>query len=82
MIEVFKTDVVNSFDAYRILRLLHTAFPGYSANFDLEDCDRILRIIAAVAVDTEGIKALIETEGFLVASLKDDFTSVDRGYSN
>ncbi len=74
MIEVFKTDVANSFDAYRILRLLHIAFPEYNANFDLDDCDRILRIVACEAVDAERIGALMKTEGFSISSLSEDLT--------
>jgi len=81
MIEVFKTDIVNSFDAYRILRLLHTAFPGYNVNFDLEDCDRILRIAASEAVDTEGVRTLMETEGFSVSSLSEDLTLVGKDFT-
>lgn len=80
MIEVFKTDVINYFDASRILRLLHSAFPGYCANFDLEDCDRILRIVTSEVVDAEGVRALMETEGFSVSSLNEDFTLIGRAH--
>jgi len=44
MVEVFKTNVGDSFSAKKIISLIHTHFTGYIANFDLEDCDRILRI--------------------------------------
>lgn len=44
MIEVFKTNVQNQQEANRLIDEIHQAFIGYTANFDLEDCDRILRV--------------------------------------
>ena len=44
MIEVFKTDVGDRDQANRLIDQIHKIFVGYQANFDLEDCDRILRI--------------------------------------
>jgi hypothetical protein len=46
MIEVFKTNVNNRTHADQIIHLIHKIFPGYKANFDLDDCDKILRIDA------------------------------------
>ncbi len=44
MIEVFKTNVEDCGQAKDILDALHRAFNSYRANFDLQDCDNILRI--------------------------------------
>lgn len=44
MVEVFKTNVNDPVVAGRLVKKIHRAFSGYQANFDLEDCDRILRI--------------------------------------
>jgi hypothetical protein len=44
MIEVFKTNVVKPEDAKHILFILNRVFPEYYINFDLEDCDHILRV--------------------------------------
>ena len=44
MIEVFKTNVENAGDANNIVRLLLQHFPGSRINFDLQDCDKILRV--------------------------------------
>ncbi len=41
---MFKTNVVANDEAERILRTIHHCFEGYRANFDLQDCDRILRV--------------------------------------
>lgn len=43
-IEVFKTNVEDENVSQELLIKIHTTFPHYSANFDLEDCDRILRV--------------------------------------
>jgi len=44
MIEVFKTNVKHKSQSQVLINLIHEAFPTYKANFDLEDCDRILRV--------------------------------------
>jgi hypothetical protein len=44
MIEVFKTDVHEARYAHLIQQLLQTVFVGYEVSFDLEDCDKILRV--------------------------------------
>ena len=43
MVEVFKTNVAMP-DAARLLDILLQRMPQYKINFDLEDCDRILRV--------------------------------------
>lgn len=44
MVEVFKTDVLEKEQAQKVLDQLHLKFQNYCANFDLDDCDRILRV--------------------------------------
>src|SRR5436190_5027279 len=44
MIEVFKTDVRCPALAVRVLDRIHRQFDQCQANFDLDDCDRVLRI--------------------------------------
>jgi hypothetical protein len=44
MIEVFKTNVKETNRAKRLINLIHRSFAGYTANFDLDDCDNILRV--------------------------------------
>ena len=43
MIEVFKTNVQKQKQA-KLLAALSEAFPHYRISFDLDDCDRILRV--------------------------------------
>jgi hypothetical protein len=44
MVEVFKTNVRRVAAAKEILALLQQNFPGSKINFDLEDCDKVLRV--------------------------------------
>lgn len=44
MVEVFKTNVNSRCYANMLIYQIQQAFTEYSVNFDLEDCDRILRV--------------------------------------
>jgi hypothetical protein len=44
MIEVFKTNVNDMALANMLIERIHYTFVDYAANFDLEDCDNILRV--------------------------------------
>jgi hypothetical protein len=44
MVEVFKTNVQETKEADQLIDLLLQHFPGSKINFDLDDCDKILRI--------------------------------------
>ncbi len=64
MVEVFKTNVQQQDEAGVLLGLLTQRFPLSKINFDLEDCDKILRVEAdTVAQDT--IVALVRSHGYL-----------------
>ncbi|MEP7254611.1 MAG: hypothetical protein ABI666_02490, partial [Ferruginibacter sp.] len=44
MVEVFKTNVQQTGEANIIIEKLAEHFPTHEINFDLTDCDRILRV--------------------------------------
>lgn len=44
MVEVFKTNVQELDHAEELKALLAAHFPGSKINFDLDDCDKVLRI--------------------------------------
>jgi hypothetical protein len=46
-VEIFKTDVMQECEAATLISLLLQHLPHCRINFDLEDCDRILRIESA-----------------------------------
>ncbi|MGC4102124.1 hypothetical protein [Ferruginibacter sp.] len=45
MIEVFKTNINCPDKARELVEQLCKSFAQYQANFDLDDCDRILRVV-------------------------------------
>ncbi|KIA97085.1 hypothetical protein OA93_15995 [Flavobacterium sp. KMS] len=46
MIEIFKTNVQNETETTVIIKSIQDYFQDHKINFDLEDCDKILRIEA------------------------------------
>ena len=44
MVEVFKTNVKKKQHARMLIDQIGKTFCNYTANFDLEDCDKILRV--------------------------------------
>jgi len=63
MIEVFKTDVCEHDQARKLLDYLAQLLPGHRINFDLEDCDKILRIEGGEILP-ERIIQLVNTHGY------------------
>jgi len=73
MVEVFKTNVVQRDQANGLLDLIHETFEGYRANFDLQDCDRILRIKSEdTPIDSTTIISLLKNSGFEADVLPDE----------
>jgi hypothetical protein len=62
MIEVFKTNVESRQQSEMILRELGYHFPGSDSNFDLEDCDRILRVVGH-NISSEGVIDVLRRNG-------------------
>ncbi len=56
MIEVFKTNVQMISDSIHIIDIMNRLFPNYKVNFDLEDCDKILRVEG----DTVASKSIVD----------------------
>jgi hypothetical protein len=63
MVEVFKTDVYEEDISLAIVQTLLQHFPGNEINFDLEDCDRILRI-EGENILCERIKEVLNEAGY------------------
>ena len=63
IIEVFKTNVLEPEDAERMVTILGAVFPGTRINFDLHDCDKILRL-EGDAINVEKLIAVVEQHGF------------------
>lgn len=79
MVEVFKTNVEDCEHAGVLLDRIHTSFAFYRANFDLDDCDRILRVECKTGVvDAEGIVQLLDEYGYEGEVLEDEIVSFRR----
>ena len=60
---VFKTDVTSKKKVSKVSALL-TSFPTIQQwNFDLEDCDKVLRIVAT-GLNPGSVESLLHTAGF------------------
>lgn len=44
MVEVFKTNVQKKAQSKMLLCILSETFPSFKINFDLSDCDKVLRV--------------------------------------
>ncbi|MFT4024644.1 MAG: hypothetical protein QM664_12770 [Flavihumibacter sp.] len=70
MVEVFKTNVSEKEIADMLRLSLERAFPACKINFDLHDCDRILRLEGR-GICTKTVTGLLHTEGFECELLED-----------
>lgn len=71
MIEVFKTNVQKEQNAKRIITILLELLPGTKINFDLEDCDKILRVKNENNFNSNLIISKVEEAGFICQILTD-----------
>ncbi len=63
MVEVFKTNVDGTEQSVKVLTHIEASFPELIINFDLEDCDKILRTEGAI-IPIDQIKKLLRVEGY------------------
>jgi len=61
-VEIFKTTVTRPAQATMVLHKLQQRFPYYRINFDLMDCDRILRVETRFGrIDVETISNIVKS---------------------
>lgn len=71
MVEVFKTTVPTKRIAAVLLQSLRRQFPAHRIGFDLEDCDRILRVeTQGEEVDNTFIIQFLRKNGFQCTPLE------------
>ena len=63
MVEIFKTNVDDHSEAEQIISLLNHHFPAYAINFDLHDCDKILRV-KGDSIPVNEIENIVSAHGF------------------
>ena len=81
MIEVFKTNVKDQDVADKLTDHIHRNFIGYKANFDLQDCDHILRVKSVTgSIESTHIIYLLNEYGCTAEILQDEinqFTGIE-----
>jgi len=63
MVEVFKTNVQKKTQSKMLLCILSEAFPSFRINFDLSDCDKVLRV-EGDDIEAVRIMILVKESGF------------------
>ncbi|ELR73330.1 hypothetical protein C900_04182 [Fulvivirga imtechensis AK7] len=82
MVEVFKTNVTKRHHADLLLDEIHAICTDYQANFDLDDCDHILRVVCCEGpVKVSFVAALLQKHGFEAEVLCDEPVSFGTWYS-
>ncbi len=69
MVEVFKTNVQEDFQAQQLVNVLLRHLPDSKINFDLEDCDKVLRVEGKNLVAVK-LVTLVEENGFSCRELE------------
>ena len=64
MVEIFKTNVYAKATAQKLIIVLKEHFPHFKINFDLQDCDRILRV-EGYQLEIQKIKSIVNEKGFI-----------------
>ena len=78
MIEVFKTNVKEDSQANLLIDQIHNTFKGHEANFDLDDCDKILRVkYPAGFIEPALLIQLLNDFGFYAEVLSDGLQPVN-----
>jgi hypothetical protein len=79
MIEVFKTNVKHRDHANVLIEQIHESFSDYTANFDLEDCDKILRVKCSTGeIEPAQLIRLLREFGFNAEVLEDNLPSISQ----
>jgi hypothetical protein len=63
MVEVFKTDLAVESQSKDVVEMLRLHFPACIINFDLEDCDKVLRV-EGIEINNGKIISLLNEKGF------------------
>jgi hypothetical protein len=72
LVEVYRTTVTSPGAASGLLRQLRSFFPGWCISFDLDDCDRVLRVeTTGDPIDNNLIAGLLRQSGYGCEPLPD-----------
>lgn len=77
MVEVFRTTVTDHDLAARLVDQIQETFGSYSANFDLDDCDKVLRVAnPSGRVESTLLIHFLRGEGIRAEILSDEVPSL------
>ena len=72
MVEIFKTSVNSKKQANKVLKTLSARLPSYCFNFDLDDCDRILRAQSShIPIETTTIIQVVKDQDIKISLFED-----------
>ena len=72
MVEVFKTNVTTRDHANMLICHIRATFGNYKATFDLEDCDKILRVESSGPIHCSQLINFLREFGFTAEVLPDE----------
>lgn len=72
IVEVFKTNVETAEQAEQLARVIHESFPEYTVNFDLKDCDRVLRVESSSFIRENDLLNVLHANGVDATVLTDE----------
>jgi hypothetical protein len=70
-VEVFKTNVADPERAEWLADQIERNFANCKVNFDLNDCDRILRVVFEGKIQSESLIDLLKNVGYIAEVLPD-----------
>ena len=71
IVEVFRTNITSENIALDIVSEIHSMFPEISVNFDLDDCDKILRLVTPSYDYVPKVASVLQNNGYYCEVLPD-----------
>jgi hypothetical protein len=75
-VEVFKTNVANPEQAKWLVDQIERNFNNCKVNFDLDDCDRILRVVFEEKIPPDLVIDLLKNVGCVAEVLPDTINTI------
>jgi hypothetical protein len=78
MIEVFKTNIDSVVVAAQVVQEIMASIDDVEANFDLEDCDKVLRVCCGkdIAHLTDVVLSIVTAKGYLAVVMDDETVAI------
>ena len=71
IVEVFKTDIRDKKHALLSIETIKSSVPNYKVNVDLDDCDKVLRIQSAEAIEVDSVISMLRKVSCNASVLED-----------